>query len=108
MKILYQSFDGTIFEDETECYCHEMKQEHSHLKNIVFFNAENQEYKIEDDLFDDDIYQKAEKVIIHNGNELADFVWLIDETGWTEFYQITEVGTWIRKESSWNGRWTKV
>lgn len=107
MKIWYESKDGIYFEDEDKCKAHEDKLNHPHLGTIIFFNLEGKQYSIGDDIFDEDIYQKAEKVIIHNELELADFMWLVDETGWAEFNQIKEVGEWNRYENSWNGRWLK-
>ena len=107
MKIWYESEDGIYFEDEDECVAHEKKLDHPHLSTIVFFNLKGEKYTIGDNIFDDDIYQHAEKVIIHDESELADFIWLAEEAGWAEFYQIKEVGEWNRYEDSWNGRWLK-
>ena len=108
MKIWYESDDGIFFEDELDCEMHEQKQKHTHLNTIIFFDKENVSYNISENIYDDEIYQHAEKVIIHNKEELADFIWLADECGWAEFYQITEPGSWIREERNWDGRWTKI
>lgn len=109
MKIWYEAEDGTFFEYEDDCYRHEVTLKHNHLHTIVFFNGEGKKYTIGDDIFDDDIYQKAEKVIIHTTEELVDFIWLSEECGWTEFSQITSVGEWIRQERGWvDGYWEKT
>jgi hypothetical protein len=109
MKIWYESEDGIYFEDEYECEAHEQKLAHPNLNTIVFFDLENEEYTIGDNILDEDIYQRAEKVIIHNERELNDFMWLADECGWSEFTQIEEIGEWNRYTTdSWSdGRWSK-
>ena len=107
MKIWYESEDGVFFDDEGKCYEHEQKQKHTHLNSIVFFDKEENKYTIGEDIFNDDIYQKAEKVIIHNEEEYNDFAWIADECGWAEFYLIKEPGEWIRREELWDGRWER-
>lgn len=108
MKIWYESEDGVFFESEDDCYAHEQKQKHVHLNTIIFFDKQGVKYVIGDDIFDDDIYQNAERIIIHSIEELVDFIWLSEECGWTEFSQITSVGEWIREEKHWDGYWQKV
>ena len=107
MKIWYESDDGVFFDSEDDCYRHEQTLIHNHLNTITFFDKENHKYTIGENIFDDDIYQKAERVIIHNEEEFNDFSWLADECGWAEFYLISGVGEWIREESQWEGRWKR-
>ncbi len=109
MKILYQSNDGLIFDSESLCLNHENSLIHSALFSIVFYNKTNTPYKIEKkDIYNDEVYQQCEKVIIHNNKELDDFMWLAEECGWCEFEDINSTGTWIRKTNSFNrGEWEK-
>lgn len=108
MKIWYEADDGTFFEDEDDCYMHEQTLKHQHLNTIIFFDKEGNKYTTESNFFNDDIYQRAERVIIHSIEELADFIWLVEETGWTEFTQIDSVGEWVRHEKHLDGYWEKI
>ena len=106
MKIWYESEDGVFFDDEDDCYVHEQKQKHNHLNTIIFFDENDKQYTIGENIFDEEIYQKAEKIIIHSLEELADLLWLSVENGWCEFEQIKKIGTWIRKENGFrDGIW---
>jgi len=109
MKILYQSNDGLIFDSEFLCLNHENSLIHSALFSIVFYDKTNTPYKIrKENLYDDEVYQQCEKVIIHNHEELDDFMWLAEECGWCEFEDINSIGTWIRKTNNFNeGKWIK-
>lgn len=106
MIILYKAFDGKIFENEYDCLNYENKQFHPYLKNIECYTINNVKYSI-DNINDDDVYFKAEKVIIHNDNEFNDFIWLAKYNGWCEFYElITKPGIWTRHEDKMhNGYW---
>ena len=107
MKIWYESEDGILFDKEDDCYVHEQKQKHTHLNTIDFFDKENNRYTIGDNIFDDNVYYDAERIIIHNKDEYNDFTWLADECGWAEFNLINDVGEWVREEKSWDGKWNK-
>lgn len=109
MKILYQSDDGLIFDSEFLCLAHENALIYSSLFSIVFYNKDNISYKIKEaNIYDDEVYEQCEKVVIHNNEELKDFIWLAKECGWCEFKQINSIGTWIRKTNDFNrGFWVK-
>ena len=47
-------------------------------------------------MFDDHIYNDAEKIVVHNTEEVDALLWIADYTGWCEFEQITSPGTWVR------------
>lgn len=112
MKIIYVSDDGKQFDNEDDCYIYESILAHPNLKNVCFYDIDGNEYHadISLDTYDDDsIYQKGEKVVIHNEEELKDFLWISHDAGWCEFYAfINAVGTWVRKEEDnrGNGLWT--
>lgn len=109
MKIRYESEDGLLFDNEEDCYAYEAKQKHCHLKTIAFFDRDNNQYSIEEeDIFNDDVYHKAEQVVIHDMDELNDFIWLAEECGWCEFTQLIRPGIWIRKSTRWGGEWYDI
>lgn len=109
MQILYKAIDGKIFDNEDECLLYENKNNYSDLKNIEFYSEDGTKCYIDlNDIYNDNIYQFAEKVIIHNQNEFKCFIWLAEECGWCEFYdQITSPGTWVRLKEGLQGIWTK-
>lgn len=110
MKVLYESFDGKIFDSEEECLSYEASAEHRHLKDIQLYQKiknEYFEYHISPYfIYDDNYYQSCDKIVIHNEDELKDLHWLAIDCGWCEFSdQITSVGTWIRSEQDGEGFW---
>lgn len=97
MKILYEAFDGTIFKDRDECEKYENTELHPNLFTIKFLDEnENPYYIRKENIYDDDVYQKAERVEINNENEYKDFAWLVEECGWCEFMDIKTPGLWER------------
>ena len=111
MKILYQAEDGKIFEDENKCLEYEYPLEFPEMFNIWFYDEEGYLFLInEDDIFNDNVYFKAEEVYVHNETELATLHKLATDCGWCEFDQITEPGFWVRAESTESfvgGKWNK-
>lgn len=113
MEILYRAVDGHIFLNEDDCYTYESTLTHQNLFTIEFFNEKDNRYFIRrNNIFDEDVYNQAEKVIIHNIDELNDFKWLAEECGWCEFAKdgdIDSPGIWVRKETDWthDGVWEK-
>lgn len=97
MKIIYEAFDGKQFYTREGC---ERYEDSFHLKDackITFFDIKDNPYTIDPSLPDDeDIYDNAEKVIIHNENELKGFLTWAKDCGWCEFYDFDSPGIWIR------------
>ena len=87
MRILYESEDGLLFDDENDCYNYEASQKHCHLKTIAFFDEAGNQYSVENDIFNDEVYQKAETVIIHDTDELNDLLWLAEECGCRQLWR---------------------
>ena len=113
MKILYQAEDGTIFDDEDKCYAYETVNKFPELFLIDFYDINNNLYHINKaDPFNDDIYNRCEKIHIHNDVELSILHWISTECGWCEFEdQITEPGIWVREAKNniiSNAEWRKV
>lgn len=99
MNILYEAKDGKIFRDENECYNYEYLLDYSEMFNIVFYDKMGSIYHInKENIFDDNIYHRSEKVRIHDEVELNCLRKLTKECGWCEFEQITAPGIWVRRE----------
>lgn len=110
MKVVYEAFDGTRFDDEDECVKYENGFTHSGVFDLDFYDKDGNKYCITD-MYDESVYNNAEKVAVHNEKELEDLAWLTAENGWCEFEQIDEVGDWVRFESSgysYEGTWMRV
>ena len=110
MRIIYESYDGSQFNSEEECLTYENSLKHSDLFSIVFFDRLDRPYTIrKDNMYDDEVYYRSEKIEIHNKKELNDLLWLSEECGWCEFEQITSIGSWIRLQSniSQEGIWKR-
>ena len=95
--MMFQADDGKIFDDLLKCMSYEAEIFHPALFSISFFDKDNNLYRIQKgDVFDEAIYDKAEKIVITSNEELEDLHWYTGETGWCEFEQIDSVGTWKR------------
>lgn len=109
MKVVYIANDGTEFDDEWDCEVYEAGIEHAGLLDIEFYDVNDQLYQIDKlSVFDEWVYNKAEKVVIPTQKAYDDFAWLTEETGWCEWEDITEPGIWVRHEDErGNARWIK-
>lgn len=111
MKIIYVADDGKQFYNEEGCYCYESSLKFPELKDIDFYDKENNLYHIDkNDIFNDECYQKSEAINIHNDTELACLHWLANECGWCEFTDyISKPGFWTREEKvrTKEGVWVK-
>lgn len=95
--MMWQACNGMIFEDMLKCMSYEAEIFHPALFNISFFDRGGNLYHIQKgNVFDEAIYDKAEKIVITSNKELEDLYWYTGETGWCEFEQIDSVGTWKR------------
>lgn len=92
MKTLYIADDGKQFEYEYECINYEFDILHPHLKTIELYNGNNE--KLTDPL-DEDTYSSFTKIIIHSEEELIDLYCAADYAGFTGYYDIKGVGTWV-------------
>lgn len=92
MKTVYIADDGKQFEDEYECKNHEFCISHPHLKTIELYDRHGK--KLTNPL-DDETYFNFTKIIIHSEEELSDLYDTADYTGFTGYYNIKDVGTWI-------------
>ena len=92
MKTVYIADDGKNFEDEYECRNYEFCISHPHLKTIELYDRHGK--KLTNPL-DDETYFNFTKIIVHSEEELIDLYCAADYTGFSGYYDIKSVGTWI-------------
>lgn len=92
MTTVYIADDGKQFEDEYECEHHEFELKHPHLQTIEAYNKDGEKMT---DLMDEDTYNNCEKIILHSEEELTDLYEAADYAGFSGYYDIKDVGTWI-------------
>ena len=92
MRTLYIADDGKNFEDEYECRNYEFCISHPHLKTIELYDRHGK--KLTNPL-DEDTYFNFTKIIIHSEEELTDLYEAADYAGFSGYYDIKDVGTWI-------------
>lgn len=110
MRIIYEANDGKQFDTSNECEEYEAILAHPSVLNVDFYDINNTQYKIDKDyFFDDGVYQRSEKITIHNKQELDDFMWITYECGWFEYDEIVSEGTWVRfVDESGMPYWKKI
>ena len=92
MKIVYISDDGKKFDEEWKCKEHEFKVTLKHLKTIEFYDKNGKKLK---DPMEGETYFNCVKIIIHSIEEINDLIEIADYTGFSGYYDITDIGTWI-------------
>lgn len=92
MKTVYIADDGKQFEDECECISYEFCISHPNLKTIELYNSDDK--KLTNPL-DEDTYFNFTKIVVHSREELMDLYDAADYAGFSGYYDIKDVGTWI-------------
>ena len=92
MKTLYIADDGKQFEDEYECRNYEFCISHPHLKTIELYDRHGEKLIAP---LDDETYFNFTKIIVHSEEELVDLYEAADYSGFSGYYDIKDVGTWI-------------
>lgn len=92
MKTVYITDDGKQFEDEYECKNHGFCISHPHLKTIELYDRHGK--KLTNPL-DEDTYFNFTKIVVHSREELMDLYDAADYAGFSGYYDIKDVGTWI-------------
>lgn len=100
MRIVYIADDGTQFDDEFECNAYEWKLNHSHLKDIGFFDEDGN--IVSGSPFDDAHYNKVETIVIPNEKALRDLQALAEYTGFCDYDNINAIGTWKHYNDNWD------
>ena len=97
MTIVYIADDGTHFDNEWECRDYEWKLKHPHLKDVHIFDENDKEFF---DLFSDDTYHGAQRVVITTQEAILDFIEFARDTGFCAYDDIIRVGEWVFNEVS--------
>lgn len=92
MKVIYISDDGKKFDDEFDCINYEWKVNHPHLKDIGFYDEENNKLT---DIFSEEVYCITETVVIPDEIALKELQEFADYTGFCCYKDINECGEWI-------------
>lgn len=92
MKVLYIADDGKKFENKFDCLEYEWKLNHPSLKDICFYDKDN---NLLEDIFSDKIYQITEKVVVTNKDQLGDLFEFARYTGFCSYYDIIDCGEWV-------------
>lgn len=92
MKIIYVANDGKQFDEEWKCKEHEFKVTHSHLKTIEFYDKNRKRLT---DPMEEETYNNCVKIIIHSIEESNDLIEMADYMGYSLYYDIIDIGTWI-------------
>ena len=93
MRVVYIAEDGKKFDDEFECQDYEWKLKHTtHLKDIHLFDKDGNELE---DIFSDDTYDNADKVIVLTDEAIKDLQELAEYTGFICYDSITSPGEWM-------------
>lgn len=92
MRTLYIADDGKNFEDEYECRNYEFCISHPHLKTIELYDRHGK--KLTNPL-DEGTYFNFTKIVVHSREELMDLYDAADYAGFSGYYDIKDVGTWI-------------
>ena len=109
MKIIYEAYDGTQFDDEDDCRWYEERRNHKDIYLIRFFDRNGNEYHMTNDYdSNENIYQCCEKIVAENKRQIDDLLWISEEYGWCEFEQIISPGIWLRKDKGFgDAEWIK-
>lgn len=92
MRVVYIADDGKEFDDEFDCKDYEWGLNHPHLKDIHIYDENNKEME---NIFLDDTYNRAAKIIVQNNNAVKDLQELARHIGFCCYEDITECGEWI-------------
>lgn len=92
MRVIYIADDGKEFNEEYECLEYEWKLNHPFLKDIILYDEHDEKL---DDIFSEDTYNMAEKIIVPNKMALNDIRELSDYTGFCAYDDIVECGEWV-------------
>lgn len=94
MRIVYIADDGTQFDDEWDCRDYEFRKGLD-LCDIEVYDENGLRLM---DIFDEDTYYKAMKVVVKNEKAVSDLRKIVDYTGFMEYGSITSPGVWIFEE----------
>lgn len=107
MKVIYIADDGKEFDNYRECDKYEYLLNHPWLKTITFYNKYGEQTFIHEKEYnimwsDERFYNTVEHIVIHNENELVDFIDFVLKAGYISFQTIDSVGEWKMNYKTYN------
>ena len=92
MRVTYIADDGREFDDEFDCLDYEWKISHPCLKDVCLYDKHDKKL---DNIFSEETYYIADRIIVPNENALKDLQELAIYTGFFCYEDIVECGEWI-------------
>lgn len=107
MEVIYKADDGKEFDSYRECDKYEYLLNHPWLKTIEFYDKHEERIPIDKNEYNlawsyDRFYVVVERIIIHNDNELVDFMNFAHNAGYMSFEAINSVGEWKMSYDTYN------
>ena len=94
MKIIYEAFDGTQFDNEFECEDYEWKLNHEEsLKDLIFYDKDGK--VMTDSKLSEDVYSKVMKIEVLSNYGVQALKDIADYTGFLCYDVVNEVGIWV-------------
>ena len=96
MKIIYEAFDGTQFDDELKCVNYEWKLNHEKsLKDLIFYDKDGK--VMTDSKLSEDVYSKVMKIEVLSDYGVQTLKDIADYAGFCCYDVIDSIGVW-----TWN------
>ena len=92
MKVIYIADDGKEFDDEFNCREYEWKLNHPHLKDVCFYDVNNE---ILSDITSEETYNITERIVVPNEKALKDLHELTYYAGFCCYESINDCGEWV-------------
>ena len=93
MKIIYEAFDGTQFDNEFDCEDYEWKLNHKEsLKDLIFYDKD--EKVMTDSKLSEDVYSKVMKIEVLSNYGVQALKDIADYTGFCCYDVINSTGVW--------------
>lgn len=92
MKVIYIADDGKEFDNEFDCQTYEWTLNHPHLKDICFYDKDNNTL---DNILVQETYEITERIVVPNKDALNDLLELARYTGFCCYEDVIECGEWV-------------
>ena len=106
MKIIYEAFDGTHFDNESECTDYEWKKQHeAAFKELFFYDKSG---NILNDKLSEETYGNTMHIEVRSQEALQALHDLADYTGFCCYESVTDIGHWYwTGDDNYNGHFEK-
>lgn len=106
MEIIYKAFDGTYFDNESDCQEYEWKQEHRDgFRNLILYDKDE---NILEDIMSEETYIKTMHIEILSQEALQALQDLAEYTGFCAYDTVDEIGDWYWKYNGLKGWFEKI